>query len=202
MIGSNEIRTNWIMFTVIVFLTVAGGKCDRLTTDNCKLVTLEQLGEYNIITAEITDISCPLSKTSNFEVETTGSWVNRSFNEIIRNFNATCRRYIDTLAFKYQLQEILFTSNRTLSSDTLLQITSLIINLQTAAMKLQDIELILNKQLCVTFTSKQYKSIYFSRPHQGVLINTLCERARVWQNKTNVCANWTEYMWTSVAFYI
>ena len=197
MIDGNEIRTNWIMFTVIVLLTVAGGKCDRqdsITNDNCKLVTLEQLRRYHIITAEITDISCPLSKTSNFEVETTGSWVNRSFNEIIQNFNATCRRYIDTLAFKYQLQEILFSSNRTLSSDTVLQITSLIISLQTAAMKLQDIELKLNKQLCVTFTSKQYKSIYFSRMHQGDLINTLCERARVWQNKTNVCTNWTEYM--------
>ena len=113
MIDGNKIRTNWIMFTAIVFLTVAGGKCDRqdsITTDNCKLVTLEQLGSYYIITVEITDISCPLSKTSNVEVETTGSWVNRSSNEIIQNFNATCRRYIDALAFKYQLQEILFSS--------------------------------------------------------------------------------------------
>ena len=132
MIDSNEIRTNWIMFTVIVFLTVAGGKCDRQvrnTADNCTIATLEQLGEYQNITKEITDISCPLSNTSNFEVETTESWINNSFNEIFQNFNATCRRYIDVLAFKDQLQELVFSSNRTLSSDTVLQITSLIINL-------------------------------------------------------------------------
>ena len=79
----------------------------------------------------------------------------------------------------------MFSSNRTLSSDTVLQITSLIINLQTAAMKFQDIELKLNEKYCVTFTLKQYKSIYFSRllHDQRDLINTLCERAKIWQNK-------------------
>ena len=56
MIDGNEIRTNWIIFTVIVFLTVAGGKCNgqvQNTADNCTLATLEQLGEYQIITAEL-----------------------------------------------------------------------------------------------------------------------------------------------------
>ena len=177
---------------------MAGGKCDgqvRNTANNCELATLEQLGEYQIITEEITNISCPLSNTSNFEVETTESWINNSFNEIFQNFNATCRRYIDVLAFKDQLQELVFSSKITLSSDSLLQITSLIINLQTAAMKLQDIELELNEKYCVTFTSKQYKSIYFSRLHQeDPIMKTLCERAHIWQNKTNVCAEWTKYM--------
>ena len=196
---SNEIRTNWIIFTVIVFLTVAGGKCDRQvrnTADNCTLEKLEQLGEYQIITEEITNISCPLINTSNFEVKTTESWINNNFNETFQNFNATCRRYIDVLAFKDQLQELVFSSSITLSSDNLLQITSLIINLQTAAMKLQDIELELNEKYFVTFTSEQYKSIYFSRlhHHQGNLIKTLCEREQIWQNKNNVCVNWTKYM--------
>ena len=124
------------MFTVIVFLTVASGKCDRQvrnTADDCKLARLEQLGEYQIITKEITDISCPLSNTTNFQVETTESW--DSSNKIFQNFNATCRRYIDVLAFKDQLQELVFSSSITLSSDNLLQITSLIINLQTAAIR-------------------------------------------------------------------
>ena len=95
-----------------------------------------------------------LSSTSNFEIESTRSWVNRKSNEIFKNFNATCRRYIDALAFKYHLQELVLSSSRTLNSDTLLQITSLIINPQTVAMKFQDIELELNKHYCVTFTSK------------------------------------------------
>ena len=195
MIDSDETRNNWIIFTVIVFLTVADGKCDRQvrnTAGNCALAKLEQLGNYQIIAQEITDISCPLSNTTDFEVETTESW--DSSNEIFQNFNATCRRYNDVLAFKDQLQELVFSSSITLSRDNLLQITSLIINLQTAAMKLQDIELELNELYCVTFTSKQYKSIYFSRLHQGDLINALCERAWIWQNKTNVCTDWTEYM--------
>ena len=47
--------------------TLASGWCDnRREISRCKLVGLEQLGEYHNITAEITNISCPL--TSNFEV--------------------------------------------------------------------------------------------------------------------------------------
>ena len=78
--------------------------------------------------------------------------------------------------------KLVLSSSITLSSDTVLQITLLIINLQTAATKLQDIELKLNENYCVTFTLKQYKSMYFSRLHhdQGDLINTLCERAKLW----------------------
>ena len=60
---------------------------------------------------------------------------------MFQNFNATCRRYIDAMVSKHQLQEILFSSNKTLSRNIILQITSLIIILQTAAMKLQDIEM-------------------------------------------------------------
>ena len=195
MMNSNEIKTKWIIYAAMIFLSLEGGWCDdQHEVNSCKLATLEQLGEYHNITAEITGISCPLSKSSNFEVGNTTSRVNRYSNEMFKNFNATCRRYNDALAFKDHLQEILFRSNKTLSNDTVLQITSLIINLQTAAMKLQDTELELNEKYCVTFTPKQYKLIYFSRLHQGDLINTLCERAKVWQNKNYVCARWREYM--------
>ena len=82
-----------------------------------------------------------------------------------------------------------------LSSNTLaLQIASLIINLQTAAMKLQDIQLEPNEEYCVTFTSEQYKSIYFSRLHKEDRLSSLCKRARIWQDKNYVCARWREYM--------
>ena len=84
-----------------------------------------------------------------------------------------------------------------LSSNTLvIQTTSLIINLQTAAMKLQDIQLELNKEYCVTFTSEQYKSICFSRLHKEDILRSLCERAKIWQDKIFVCATytWRKYM--------
>ena len=130
MMNSNEIKTKWIIYAAMIFLSLEGGWCDdQHRVKGCKLATLEQLGEYHIITAEITNILCPLNKTSNFEVDNATSWINRYSNEIFKNFNATCRRYNDALAFEYQLQEILFRSNKALSSDTVLQITSLIINL-------------------------------------------------------------------------
>ena len=82
-----------------------------------------------------------------------------------------------------------------LSSNTLvLQITSLIINLQTAAIKLKGIQLELNKEYCVTFTSEQYKSICFSRLHKEDILSSLCERAKIWQDKNFVCATWRKYM--------
>ena len=195
MMNSNEMKTKWIIYAVIIFLSLAGGRCNNeasYTTDNCELTTLEQFDDYHNIVAEITDTSCPLSKSSHFKDTTTDSLVNR---DIVQNFHATCRRYTDAMAFKYQLQEVLFNSNKMLSSNTLaLQITSLIINLQTAAMKLQDIELQLNEEYCVTFTSEQYKSIYFSRLHKEDIVNSLCERAKMWQDKNDVCARWGEYM--------
>ena len=193
--NSYEIKTKWIIYAVIIFLSLAGGRCNNEATDNCKLATLEQFDEYHNIAVEITDISCPLSKSSHFKATPTASLVSRNFEEVVQSFNATCRRYIDALSFKYQLQEVLFSSNRMLSSNTLaLQITSLIINLQTAAMKLQDIQLELNEEYCVTFTSEQYKSIYFSRLHKEDILSSLCERARIWQDKNYVCARWRKYM--------
>ena len=101
---------------------------------------------------------------SNLEVQSSFSpvsLINRNYSEIVHSFNATCRRYIDTLAFKYQLQEVIFNRNATLSSDAALQITLLIINLQTVALKLQQIGLKLDKQYCATFSPGQYKLIYF-----------------------------------------
>ena len=145
---------------MIIFLSLAGGRCKNEAADNCKLATLEQFDEYHNIAVEITNISCPLSKSSHFKAIPTAPLVSRNFKEIVQNFNATCKRYMNTSVFKYQLQKVLFSSNKMLSSNTLaLQITLLIINLQTEAMKLQDIQLELNEEYCVTFTSEQYKSI-------------------------------------------
>ena len=136
--NSNEIKTKWIIYAVIIFLSLAGVRCNNEATDNC-VGMLEQFDEYHNIAVEITDISCPLSKSSHFKATSTGSLFSRHFKEIFQNLNLTCRRYIDALAFKYQLQKVLFSSNKMQSSNTLaLQITSLIINLQTAARKLQD----------------------------------------------------------------
>ena len=50
-------------------------------------------------------------------------------------------------------------------------------------MKFQGIKLELNEKYCATFTFEQDKSIYFSRLHQGDLINASCETAKIWQNK-------------------
>ena len=188
--------SKWIIYVIVIYLTKVSGKCDNPagnTGNHCKLTMLKQLGEYQNIVEEITDISCPLSNMSNFEVQNPVSLINRNYSEIVHSFNATCRRYIDTLAFKYQLQKMMFNRNATLSSDAALQITLLIINLQTVALKLQQIGLKLDKQYCATFSPGQYELIYFSRLHKENTISSLCHKAIIWQNKNNVCTRWPQY---------
>ena len=142
--------SKWIIYVMVIYLTTASGECNNPagnTGNYCKLTMLKQLGEYQNIVTEITDISCPLSMSS-LEVPSSFSpvsLINRNYSKIVHSFNATCRRYIDTLAFKYQLQEVIFNRNATLSSDAALQITLLTINLQTVALKLQQIGLKLDK---------------------------------------------------------
>ena len=59
MMNSNEIKTKWIIYAAVIFLSLEGGWCDdQHEVNSCKLATLEQLGEYHIITAKITNISC------------------------------------------------------------------------------------------------------------------------------------------------
>ena len=164
--------------------------------DGCNLM---QLVEYYNITESITDISCPLSNILHHKVQNNLSESSRNYyNEIVHGFHATCRRHIDTLAFKYQLQNMLFSGNETLDSDTVLKISSLIVNLQTAAKKLQHIRKELNKTCCVIFTAEQYELLYFSRLHQikNTAIISLCEKAQVWQKRSEdqECSDWTEYM--------
>ena len=198
MIDNREMMlSKWIIF-VVISLTVAGGKCNDAC--ECELSNITELGEYLIIAEEITDISCYVS--NEFIVESSfsaGSLPNNNSNVIFKYFTPTCKRYTDILAFKDQLQKVLLINNQTLSNDTLLQLTSLIIDLQTAAMKLQNIERKMNESYCVTFTSEQYELIYFSRQLQmnmknNNLVRSLCIRAGLYlQNKKCVCNNWARY---------
>ena len=188
-----------IICIVIVSLTVTGGRCMPLCADvsnittkcTCTTTTQNQFGEYHEIAAVITDTSCPFVPeecfisyfdASNFEVENKSSLVNTVF----QNLNETCRRYTETLAFKDQVQKVLFSKNETIlinnGYNVLLNITLLLKLLQTAAMKLQDIELGTSKRYCATFTSTQYEVIYISKLQQGKsLLESLCYKSRKWQ---------------------
>ena len=181
---------------VMIFLTVASGRCNA--DFKCKLLSIKELREYQITAEEITDLSCGASQ--NFVVEngfSAGSLPNNNSNTIFKEFSATCRRYTDILAFKDQLQKVLFNNNETLGNDNSLQLTSLMIKLQTAAMSLQNIEKKMNERYCVSFTSEQYELIYFSRQlrmNMKNLLLSLCIRARIyWQDKKSVCENWAKY---------
>jgi len=128
---------------------------------NCKLETLSQLREYQTIVSEISNSLSTMIKL-NIKIEVTNRHSqSTNVHRIFRHLEATCKRYTDILAFKDQLQKQLFiNTNPALTNHTItLQLVSLIINLQTAAIKLQDIEMELNKRPCVRFTSEQYEMI-------------------------------------------
>ena len=59
-------------------------------------------------------------------------------DNVFLQFSSTCKRYTDVMALKNQLQCYVFNSQ--LTSDTTSQLIRLIIKLQTAAAKLQNIE--------------------------------------------------------------
>ena len=188
-----------IICIVIVSLTVTGGGCMPLCADvsntttkcTCTLATQNQFGEYHKMADLITGTSCPFVPkkyfvsyfdASNFEVENKSSLVNTVF----QNLNETCKRYTETLAFKDQVQKVLFSKNDTIiinnGYDVLPNITLLLNLLQTAAMKLQDIELGTSKRYCATFTSTQYEVIYISKLQEGKrLLESLCYKSRKWQ---------------------
>ena len=190
-----------IICIAIVSLTVTGGKCMSMcanvsttTTEcTCTLTTQNQTGEYHEIATVITNTSCPFVPkkdfilyfdTSDFKLENKSSLVNTVF----QNLNETCRRYTETLAFKDQVQKVLFSKNETVTInnryDILSNITLLLKLLQTAAMKLQDIELGTSKRYCTTFTSTQYEVIYISKLQEGKrLLESLCDKSRKWQCK-------------------
>ena len=114
---------------------------------------------------------------------------------VFKNLDGTCRRYADVLAYKDQLQKQLF-NNATRQTSTIALLISLIIELQTAAMKLQQIEIEITAKYCITFTSEEYELIYLSRLHstEDDLINSLNKRAKnKWVDYIDVCNKWENY---------
>ena len=187
-----------IVFVATISLAANVGVSGQNSND-CKQarLSLNHLHEYQNIMQEITNTSCVLSRSSFgkgrvYQYSSLPS-NNLKLSNIFLSFSATCRRYTDILALKDQLQKVLFDSNEMLSSEILLQLTSLIINLQTAAKNLQYIEIKQRNRYCVTFTSLHYELIYLSRLHKADVASSLCETARVLQSKNKACKNWKNY---------
>ena len=167
------------------------GKSVTMAFDVCDLL---QLRKYLDIAAEVTDISCPLSLL-NLEVQSNGSnKIKMKLSTVLMPhaegtlmfwpLSISCRTCC--LARMKHLTKILY----------YIAISSLIVYLQAGAMKLLSIRKQLDKTCCVyvIFTGKQYELLYFSRLHKKNTFSSLCEKARVWQNKTNVCSEWTKYI--------
>lgn len=173
----------------MISLAVVESRCEN--NFNCTLI--EAMNPQNEFKRIISVISSLRTAQKTLTMESLQSRSN--VKVLFWNLSGTCRRYTDVMAFKDQLQKQLF-NNATEQDDVLLSITSLIITLQTAAMKLQSLEIGLTAQFCVTFNSEQYKLIYISRldiDGKKGLIRSLRRAALKWQNKINLCKNWENY---------
>lgn len=62
----------------------------------------------------------------------------KTLNQVLAEFSSTCKRYTDVMALKYLLQCHVF--NHELAAEMASNLGELIINLQTAAIKLQKME--------------------------------------------------------------
>ena len=72
----------------------------------------------------------------------------------------------------------------------------MIISLQTAAMKLQKIEIALAKRYCVQFTSEQYELIYFARlqhTEKSMVRSLQIRNGLHWQDQSDLCHRWDQY---------
>ena len=195
MISNNNVMNKQALIVFVVTISLAANVgVNGQNSNDCKQagLSLNHLYKYQNIMQEITNTSCVLSQSS-FGKGRVYPSNNLKLSNIFLSLSATCRRYTDILALKDQLQKVLFDSNETLSSEILLQLTSLIINLQTAAKNLQYIEIKQHNRYCVTFASPHYELIYLSRLHKADVASSLCETARVLQNKNKACKNWTNY---------
>ena len=195
MISNNNVMNKQALIVFVVTLPLAANVgVSGQNSNDCKQagLSLNHLYKYQNIMQEITNTSCALSQSS-FGKGRVYPSNNLKLSNIFLSFSATCRRYTDILALKDQLQKVLFDSNETLSSEILLQLTSLIINLQTAAKNLQYIEIKQHNRYCVTFASPHYELIYLSRLHKADVASSLCKTARVLQSKNEACKNWPNY---------
>jgi len=110
MISNNKMMKIWTPYVVMIFLTVASGRCN----DECNSATVfkQLLCEYQSITSKTVKFLSNLKKITlndNFAIDV--PLVNYISNIAIQNLSATCRRYADTLAFKDQFQKQIFNNN-------------------------------------------------------------------------------------------
>ena len=66
---------------------------------------------------------------------------------ILGEFTPICQRHTDVMAHKFYLQHLLF--NRTYDATVVVQLTSVITNLQVLANALQSIQVCLLKYVCI-----------------------------------------------------
>ena len=118
------------------------------------------------------------------------------------------------MAHKHELQRLLFMMNDDESSAAA-NITSLIINLENAASKLQSfavcllstynnclhyiiissvLQLQYYEEPCVEFTADQYHDIFNSRfQNQGTIFASLSTSVANWKSKKSNCETWNQY---------
>lgn len=174
----------WILLVVMMLLAKAESRCE--SDIRCTIIRGMQ---------PINEIDEIINICRQFEGNLTVADPQPSSNVMgLEKLNGTCRRYTDVMAFKHQFQKQISSE---LSDNQLLSITTLIMNFQMAAMKLQNMEIELTKRCstCKRFTSKEYDSIFFSRLNvEEDLVSSLsCIAATIWQNQTDLCDEWDNY---------
>ena len=153
-------------------------------------------------------------ETKNISNTNSSSLIQNVTDSINNTFSATCKRYTDVMAHKHELQRLLFMMKDEESSLSA-NVTSLIINLENGASKLQSFTVCLlstyNNCLhyiiilsvlqlryygepCVEFTANQYHDIFNSRfQDQGTIDAALSTFVENYMNKTNNCCTWDQY---------
>ena len=130
---------------------------------------------------------------------------NETIGFIIQNFTSICKRYTKVMATKHHLQHYMFNNtDETLNTN----LTDAIIHLETAAFRLQHIQvsnLILiiyihtlfklqklhTNRPCLEFTARQYQSIYYNSKYN---IKSIEASIIPWASTIkNCCGQWNKY---------
>ena len=127
-----------------------------------------------------------------------------ALNQVLAQFSSTCKRYTDVMALKYLLQCHVFSSQLPLNKTS--ELANLIINLQRAAKRLQEMEVgyfnsivstlmcfksmqraIFTNSSCIEFSASQYQYIYTSTG-----FDELKDRPKIWKNNIGTCCTWNK----------
>ena len=104
-------------------------------------------------------------------------------NATFDHFSTICKNFTIAMSLTYQVQDLLFNTNTAtqFNADNVQNLSEILINLQTMATALDDIQFNRNHCRCVRLTTAQYRIMYYLQHRNTTLIQALKGIKEFWK---------------------